>query len=157
MRSTYDIKTLDRLQREGKIRGYVAPIKVQTEAGRIVSKHFKKRSAEKEWLSWNLLFFCNENCLTLKEEYRFDRGGRKWRSDYCIESLKVLIEYEGLISDVSRHTTIKGYSADTDKYREAAKQGWIVLRYTALNYRNVLNDIRSELLKTKNQCVNPST
>lgn len=144
---TFDRATLDQLKKEGKIRGYSMPAETKTEPGRIVAKHFKKRSAEKEWLSWNLLIWCNENALTLKEEYRFDREGRKYRADWAIEAIKTLIEYEGLNSDYSRHTTLKGYSADTSKYNQAMKQGWVVLRYTALTYRNVLNDLREQLKK----------
>lgn len=149
---------LDQLKKEGKIRGYSMPEETKTEPGRIVAKHFKKRSAEKEWLSWNLLFFANENCLTLKEEYRFDRDGRKWRADWAIEGviltqgsperkIRVLIEYEGIMSDISRHTTHKGYSDDTVKYNAAKKQGWLLLNYTASTYKNVLTDLREEFNK----------
>ena len=47
---------------------------------------------------------------------------RKWRFDFAIESLKIAIEYEGIMSEKSRHTTITG---------------WKVLRFTAINYKNL--------------------
>ena len=62
---------------------------------------------------------------------------RKWRFDFAIESLRIAIEYEGIMSEKSRHTTITGMSADCDKYNTAQLLGWKVLRFTALNYKNL--------------------
>lgn len=66
---------------------------------------------------------------------------RKWRFDFAIPSRKIAIEYEGIVADKSRHTNIKGYTEDSNKYNEAQKLGWKVLRYTALNYKNMTNDL----------------
>ncbi len=109
----------------------------------------EKRSAEKDWLLQNLTYWCNENSLILEEEVKFHEE-RRWRFDYVVRSseIKVAIEYEGLFSEKSRHTTVSGYSGDTDKYREAAKDGYIVQRYTAMNYKKVLRDLE-EIFKTK--------
>lgn len=74
------------------------------------------------------------------EEYRF-HPKRRWRFDFAIPELMIGIEYEGLVSEKSGHTTFKGYTKDTEKYNEAQKLGWIVLRYTALNYRNFTEDL----------------
>lgn len=68
---------------------------------------------------------------------------RKWRFDFAIESLKIAIEYEGIISEKSRHTTITGMSADCDKYNEAQRLGWKVFRFTALNYKNLLSVLKN--------------
>lgn len=62
---------------------------------------------------------------------------RKWRFDFAIESLRIAIEYEGIMSEKSRHTTITGMSADCDKYNAAQLLGWKVLRFTAINYKNL--------------------
>ena len=62
---------------------------------------------------------------------------RKWRFDFAIESLRIAIEYEGIMSEKSRHTTISGMSADCDKYNAAQLLGWKVLRFTAINYKNL--------------------
>ena len=61
---------------------------------------------------------------------------RKWRFDFAIESLRIAIEYEGIMSEKSRHTTISGMSRDCEKYNTAQLLGWKVLRFTALNYKN---------------------
>ena len=96
---------------------------------------------------------------------------RKWRFDYAIPSKKIAIEYEGIVSDKSRHTNIKGYTEDSNKYNEAQKLGWKVLRYTAMNYKNITNDlmelnvfglgevaepksqIEVQMFKIKNECL----
>lgn len=66
---------------------------------------------------------------------------RKWRFDLAIPERRIAIEYEGTNSRKSRHTTITGYSEDCEKYNEAVKHGWQVLRYTALNYKKVSEDV----------------
>ncbi len=109
----------------------------------IPAEYFKKKSIEKEWLDLNLTYWCNFNSLTLYTEYLFATNGRKWRSDYFINiyGIKVLIEYEGVFAEKSRHTTAKGYSADSEKYNHASSEEFIVLRYTALTYKKVLRDL----------------
>lgn len=69
------------------------------------------------------------------------KHSRNYRLDFAIESEKIAIEYEGIISDKSRHTTIKGYSNDTEKYNAATSKGWKVFRYTILNYTNIELDL----------------
>jgi hypothetical protein len=66
---------------------------------------------------------------------------RKFRFDWAIPDLKVAIEYEGLFSEKSGHTTVKGYTKDCIKYNLAALLGWKVLRYTALNYKELEQDL----------------
>ena len=68
--------------------------------------------------------------------------GRLYRFDFAIHSLMVAIEYEGLNSTKSRHTTLSGYTWDCDKYNLAALHGWKVLRYTAMNYRQFETDLK---------------
>lgn len=73
---------------------------------------------------------------------------RKFKFDIAIPSLKVAIEYEGIMmgkGGKSRHTTVAGYSEDCIKYNLALVHGWRVLRYTALNYRNMYQDIHTIL------------
>lgn len=71
---------------------------------------------------------------------------RKFKFDWAIPSLMIYVEYEGLMSAKSGHTTIGGFSANCTKYNLATVAGWIGLRYTALNYQNIENDIK-ELIK----------
>lgn len=82
--------------------------------------------------------------LNYEPEYTFHHT-RKWRFDFAIPEKKIAIEYEGLFSDKSGHTTIDGYTADTEKYNEAAKLGWKVLRYTAKSYTRLTNDLNEIL------------
>lgn len=70
---------------------------------------------------------------------------RKWRADIAIPSLNVLIEYEGISSRKSRHTTITGFTNDCEKYNQAQLIGWKVLRYTVLNKSQFYTDIESLL------------
>jgi hypothetical protein len=66
----------------------------------------------------------------LVREYRF-HPIRKWRFDWCFPSGKIALEYEGIFSRKSRHTTKAGYSGDCEKYNHAALLGWRVFRFTA--------------------------
>ena len=84
-------------------------------------------------------------------EFKFS-DTRKFKFDWVILSginhpkeIKIAIEYEGLMSEKSGHTTVTGYTSNCDKYNLACILGWRVLRYTALNYKNIENDLK-ELL-----------
>jgi hypothetical protein len=134
---------LKKLLQDGKIRGYKLKAATgKTPAGRIVSKHFKKKSQEKNWMAETLFAWCRSRAMVLREEYRF-HDKRKWRFDWCIEELKVAFEYEGIYSQQSRHTNRKGYSKDTTKYNAAVALGWKVFRYTASTFKNLENDLKS--------------
>lgn len=67
---------------------------------------------------------------------------RKFRFDVAIPDMKVAVEYEGLMSVKSGHTTITGYTKDCDKYNLAQIEGWTVLRYTVTNYKNFPEDLK---------------
>lgn len=94
-------------------------------------------------------------------EYKF-LTDRKFRADWLINE-KILIEYEGVdpkagywtikngkriyVIPTNGHTSITGYTKDCEKYNLAQIHGFIVLRYTALNFNNVFNDL--DLLNKK--------
>ena len=67
--------------------------------------------------------------------------GRKFRSDFFIPSLNTIIEFEGINSAKSRHTSITGYSKDCEKYNLISMSGYTILRYTILNVVDLINDI----------------
>lgn len=69
------------------------------------------------------------------QEHRF-HSTRKWRFDHADPEKKIAVEYEGIMSAKSRHTSITGYSNDCEKYGKAALMGWIVIRVTALMVRD---------------------
>jgi hypothetical protein len=73
-----------------------------------------------------------EHKLDVKKEFR-GIAKRQFRFDYAITKLKIAIEYEGIMSKKSRHTTPKGFTTDCDKYNLAAVNGWVVLRFTVIN------------------------
>ena len=100
----------------------------------------KKESKEKEWLQWNIGYWCNERGLELVQEHRFDEE-RRFRFDWFIPALFTGIEFDGLMSEKSRHTTLTGFSNDCTKTNLAQKKGLKVLRYTILTYKDVLRDL----------------
>ena len=81
-------------------------------------------------------------------EYRF--SDRRYMFDIVLLpiGLKIAIEYNGLFSAKSRHTTISGYSKDREKINLAISMGWKVLEYTPLNYTNVVDDVKRLILLT---------
>lgn len=80
-------------------------------------------------------------------EYRFHKH-RRWRSDFCWEAEKLLVEVEGglrmrkktangrSITVTGRHTSEQGFSKDCEKYNEATLLGWRVLRVTPKQVMN---------------------
>ena len=52
------------------------------------------------------------------------------------------VEYEGL-GYKSRHTSTMGYTNDCRKYNLAALNGWLVLRYTSVNYKEAEREIQA--------------
>lgn len=102
-----------------------------------------KISVEKEAIKTVLWVLHREGKIPdYVEELQFHET-RKFRFDWAIPSLKLAIEYEGLMSKKSGHTTISGYSKDCEKYNLAVLNGWKVLRYTALNYKQLANDLEN--------------
>jgi len=94
----------------------------------------------------HILLILQYLAIEYQTEYKFYKT-RKFRFDVAIPDHKIAIEYEGIFSLKSRHTTLKGYTADTEKYNIAQIQGWKVLRYTAINYKNIENDIKQLISK----------
>lgn len=87
------------------------------------------------------------------KEYRFDKI-RRFRFDYAAPSIKVAWEYDGLVfnsnkaisTGMSGHTSVLGFTSNCTKINLAQLQGWRVFRYTALNYHEIVNDLK-EILK----------
>lgn len=82
-----------------------------------------------------------KNSVRYELEYKFHEK-RKFRIDVYLPDYKIGIEYEGLVSDVSRHSTLTGYSNDCTKYNLALLDNGIkMLRYTAFNFNEFEQDI----------------
>ena len=86
--------------------------------------------------------------LNFFSEFEFDKV-RKFRFDWALPDLMVAIEYEGIFSEKSGHTSLTGYKKDVVKYNLATKLGWKILRYTADNYLEFQADL--EELKSANE------
>lgn len=77
----------------------------------------------------------------LKAEYKF-HPTRQWRFDFAFPHHKIAIELEGGIWTGGRHTRGKGFESDCEKYNEAAKAGWLVLRYPSRNLGHLIEDVK---------------
>ena len=73
--------------------------------------------------------------------------GRRFRFDYFVPDLNLAIEYEGL-GFKSRHTNPVGYTNDCRKYNLSALNGFTVLRYTSINYKELEGDLK-RIIKNK--------
>ena len=98
-------------------------------------KKRKVKTARQGKTSNNLWVYFKALSLTPETEYRFHET-RKWRFDYALPDKKIAVEYEGLFSAKSRHTSIKGFLGDVEKYNAATMLGWRVLRLTAVNIKD---------------------
>ena len=130
---------IEGLKRSGKIRDYNFHQSHGNQRKNILAG--AKPSPQKQWIEDNLQWWCNEKGLTMTDELKFSKE-RNFRFDYAVESIKLAIEYEGIFSSKSRHTTVSGYSRDTEKYNLAQLEGWIVLRYSASTYQHLTNDLK---------------
>lgn len=104
-----------------------------------------KKKGNGDKAKWEMEVMLRLAGLEYQTEFMF-HPERKWRADFAVPNLKCLIEYEGLFSEKSRHTTINGFIGDCEKYRSAAILGWKVLRYTNKDYTKMSEDI-NEILK----------
>jgi very-short-patch-repair endonuclease len=99
------------------------------------------------WLWGQLVGWSLATGIFVKREHRFD-DKRLWRFDFALPDYKIGIEYEGLNSEKSGHTTLKGYTKDTEKYNQAQALGWKVIRFTCKNYKTVIKELEKQL----NEC-----
>lgn len=133
----WSLKDLENAKSKGlKVDGLaeVQPIKI---------KKVEKISVEKNTIEFILMSFKQKELISdYVVEHQFDNK-RRYRFDWAIIDLKLAIEYEGIFSDKSRHTSVNGFSNDCIKYNLAVSQGWRIFRYTALNYL----DLEADLLK----------
>ena len=60
-------------------------------------------------------------------EFRF-HPVRRWRFDFAHPEKRVAVEIEGGVFIRGRHNRPSGFIADCEKYNEAVKLGWRVLR-----------------------------
>ena len=68
-------------------------------------------------------------------EHRF-HPTRRWRFDFSWPSRMIAAEIEGGTWSGGRHTRGSGYEKDCEKYNEAVRLGWSVLRFTGKMVKN---------------------
>lgn len=134
---TWTLAHIQKLAASGKIKGYKV-------AGKAAPDKAKLPKPEAEGLQF-IKKHIDKNNIGYITELRFAKP-RRFRFDIAIPALMIAIEYEGIFSKKSRHTTLSGYSKDVEKYNLSANLGWRVYRYTAKNYKDFENDLK-EILK----------
>lgn len=150
MSKRFTIQQLQELQASGTIKGFTQkPLEniPQKPARKIPVANKDAGSCNKLWLHSTLKGWCKAKGYLLIREHTFSEE-RDWRMDWAVfDGLNkiVAVEYEGIFSRKSRHTTQSGFTEDSDKYRAAALEGWKVLRYTAKNYKSLLDDLNQLL------------
>ncbi len=133
----WSIAHLETLEKEGKIRGFVAPVKKKRTheiGGRIVTKIYLTDSKEKNSILINLFEWSQQRGYKLYEEYYFTLENR-YRFDYAIPEIKICVEYEGgIFQKKSGHKSAAGVMRDIKKYGMAQDLGWKVIRLHVNNY-----------------------
>ncbi len=83
----------------------------------------------------------------VEEEFKFCPT-RKFKADWKVTKGDkfCLVEYEGINSTKSRHTSLVGFSKDCQKYNLANVMGYKILRYTVLNFNDVISDLEKILI-----------
>ncbi|SEV88619.1 Protein of unknown function [Chitinophaga sp. YR573] len=117
-----------------------------------LAKPAKKKSAhipgqmsqQAQWMWGQLVWWSLDRKIEVVKEHKF-HPERKWRFDFALPDKKIGIEYDGLQSVKSRHTTLTGFTGDTEKMNAAQALGWKVLRFTVKNYKNVLKELEKQI------------
>src|SRR5690554_844483 len=117
-----------------KIRGILTKPKPKTKPNILPKKEPEGIRFIKDHLSLLKIPFETETKFHSKRKFRFDISFR-------IESLKIAVEYEGIMSKKARHTSVTGFTTDCTKYNLAQMDGWCVLRYTTINYKDFTSDL----------------
>lgn len=134
----WSIEHIEKLAKEGKIKGYQF-----ADTGKKIKAPPVKQTKEPAGIQFIKQQLDKAN-IPFVTEHRF-HDVRKFRFDIAIPLLKIAIEYEGLVATGQKggHQTKKHYTKDAEKYNLATMMGWRVYRYTALNYKNFENDLKT--------------
>jgi hypothetical protein len=118
---------------------------------RLTKKSASKQGGKKVSKGHNLItsleIALKQQNVMVRTEYVF-HPTRKWRFDLALPKYKIAVEYEGVFSQKSRHTTVSGYTQDCDKYNEGTELGWQIIRVTAGNtaglYQRIMRMIHAQ-------------
>lgn len=110
--------------------------------GRVVTKHYPKKSDALNYIEIVLLDWCRQRGYKLYEEYVFSTV-RAYRFDFAIPDLKIACEYDGgIYQSKSGHRSKTGVQRDIEKGNLAISEGWRVLRFSALNYITITEELK---------------
>ncbi len=157
----WKLKDIEDKIKKGTVQGYKETIpqkkgKQQEANGRIVTKVYSTASKGKTEITKTLLEFSQSKGLILKQEFRF-HPTRRWRFDWCIESLKLAVEYDGQIpGNVGAHSGFRMLNKDIEKNNAAQQLGWTVLRFSYQNYTTITEELRV-FLNNKNKLDNETS
>lgn len=132
MSISWNKSLIEKLKKEGKIKTVNIP--PEPEKKSIIPKSIGKYKL-------HIISVLEASGLNYESEFIFSKE-RKFRFDWAVPQILVAIEYEGIFSEKSGHTTLSGYKKDVEKYNLATKLGWKILRYTADNYLDFENDLK---------------
>ena len=79
-----------------------------------------------------LAYWKSEGLPVAIPEYKFHKT-RRWRCDFCFPDEKVIVEIEGGCWTKGRHTRGKGFMDDLEKYSEAQRMGYRIIRTVPTN------------------------
>ncbi len=81
------------------------------------------------------------------QEFKF-HPTRRWKADFACPTLKILIEKDGGVFTKGAHGSVSGILRDMEKYTEAAKLGYAVLRYLPGRIGECIGDVET-LIKNR--------
>lgn len=129
---TWNKSHIEKLKKAGKIKSVTIPPEPKKKS--IIPKPIGKYKL-------HIISVLEASGWNYESEFVFSQE-RKFRFDWAVPQILVAIEYEGIFSEKSGHTTLSGYKKDVEKYNLATKLGWKILRYTADNYLDFENDLK---------------
>lgn len=111
-----------------------------------------RQRANKRPLTDTFTAIClSELRMEVIKEFQF-HPTRRWRFDYAIPSHKIALEVEGGVFSKGRHTRGAGFIGDIEKYNEATRLGWRVVRTVPweLNTRKTVQLLRELINNSTN-------
>lgn len=141
----FTVNDLEKLKKLGKIKSFTELKPQKSVIPPDDLKHLGK--GNKHWMLIHLQAFAVANNLILSTEYKF-HPTRRYKFDFALHNvertIKIGIEYEGIFSrdgHQNGHTSMKGYTDNTEKYNLCQAARYQLLRYTAKNYQSIFDDL----------------
>lgn len=114
----------------------ITQAQIQKAIAKAQKKVKRKDEVDPKTYIHHYLMSLGKNVVT---EYRFSK--RMFRFDWAIPNDLIYIEFDGSFGK-TRHGTMTGLARDNEKFNLAVTLGWRGFRYTVLNYKNIIDDIK---------------